>query len=116
VAFDGGASSLKAVDYIARAPLFAGLSVTLVFAGRETAEMTRALETARGVLSAGGFAAEVEMRPGEPERVLAEMTEERRHHLLVMGAYGHSRVRTLIIGSTTSEMMRSCKVPVLLMR
>ena len=116
VAFDGGASSLKAVDYIARAPLFAGLSVTLVFAGRETAEMTRALETARGVLSAGGFAAEVEMRAGEPERVLAEMTEDRRHHLLVMGAYGHSRVRTLIIGSTTSEMMRSCKVPVLLMR
>jgi nucleotide-binding universal stress UspA family protein len=36
--------------------------------------------------------------------------------MLVMGAYGHSRVRTLIIGSTTSEMIRTCKVPVVLIR
>jgi len=33
-----------------------------------------------------------------------------------MGAYGHSRIRSLIIGSTTTEMIRSCKVPVALFR
>jgi len=33
-----------------------------------------------------------------------------------MGAYGHSRVRSLIIGSTTTEMIRSCRVPILIMR
>jgi len=32
----------------------------------------------------------------------------------VMGAYGHSR--SLIIGSTTTAMIRACKVPVVLMR
>ena len=37
-------------------------------------------------------------------------------NLLVMGAYGHSRIRSLIIGSTTSEMIRSCLVPVMLFR
>ena len=36
--------------------------------------------------------------------------------MLVMGAYGRSRIRSLIIGSTTTEMIRSCKVPVVLMR
>jgi len=37
-------------------------------------------------------------------------------NLLVMGAYGHSRIRYLIIGSTTTEMIRTCKIPVLLFR
>lgn len=116
VAFDGGASSQKAVDYIARSPLFAGLSVTLVFAGRETPEITRALEAAKATLAAGGFAAEALLREGDPEKVLATLTETEGYDLLVMGAYGHSRVRTLIIGSTTTAMIRSCKVPVVLMR
>ncbi|MDR9394688.1 universal stress protein [Roseovarius sp. SYSU LYC5161] len=116
VAFDGGASSLKAVDHIARNPLFAGLAVTLVFAGTETPEMTRALERAAATLRSGGIEPETLIRQGEPEKVLAQMTESDGYDLLVMGAYGHSRVRALLIGSTTTEMIRSCKVPVLLVR
>lgn len=116
VAFDGGASAQKAVEYIAQSPLFAGLSVTLVFAGRETPEITRALDAAKATLAAGGFAAETLLREGDPEKVLATLTEAEGYDLLVMGAYGHSRVRRLIIGSTTTEMIRSCKVPVVLMR
>jgi nucleotide-binding universal stress UspA family protein len=33
-----------------------------------------------------------------------------------MGAYGHSLIRAMIIGSTTAQMMRSCKIPVVLFR
>ncbi|HKL69709.1 universal stress protein [Salibaculum sp.] len=116
VAFDGGASSLKAVDYIARSPIFAGLQVTLVFAGKATAETDKALTDAAATLRAGGFAADTRTTPGEPEKVLSEMTANDGYDLLVMGAYGHSRVRSLFIGSTTTEMLRSCKVPVVLMR
>jgi len=116
VAFDGGASSLKAVDYIARSPIFAGLQVTLVFAGKATAETDNALADAAATLRAGGFAADTRTTPGEPEKVLSEMTANDGYDLLVMGAYGHSRVRSLFIGSTTTEMLRSCKVPVVLMR
>ncbi|WP_084862005.1 universal stress protein [Salibaculum halophilum] len=116
VAFDGGASSLKAVDYIARSPVFAGLQITLVFAGAATPEIDAALANAAATLRAGGFEAETRTAPGEPEKVLAQMTGADGHDLLVMGAYGHSRVRSLLIGSTTTEMLRSCKVPVVLMR
>jgi nucleotide-binding universal stress UspA family protein len=31
-----------------------------------------------------------------------------------MGAYGHSRVRNLILGSTTTHLIRTCHVPVML--
>jgi nucleotide-binding universal stress UspA family protein len=34
----------------------------------------------------------------------------------VRSAYGHSRIRNLIISSTTTEMIRSCKMPVILYR
>ncbi|MEN8658612.1 universal stress protein [Marivita sp.] len=116
VAFDGGASSLKAIDYIARSPMFAGLSVTLVFAGKETPAIQKSLSDATATLKAGGFDAKTVIESGEPEKVLAQITSNGEHELLVMGAYGHSRVRSFIIGSTTTEMLRSCKVPVLIMR
>ncbi|WP_299790989.1 universal stress protein [uncultured Marivita sp.] len=116
VAFDGGASSLKAVDYIARSPLFADLKVTLVFAGKDTPAIQKSLADAAATLKAGGFDADTVLQSGEPEKVLAQITSNGAHELLVMGAYGHSRVRSFIIGSTTTEMLRSCKVPVLIMR
>ena len=116
VAFDGGPSSLKAVDYIARSPMFAGLAVTLVFAGKETPAIQKALSDATATLKAGGFDAQIVIESGEPEKVLAQITSTGSQDLLVMGAYGHSRVRSFIIGSTTTEMLRSCKVPVLIMR
>lgn len=54
--------------------------------------------------------------PGQPETELGKLVDHEGFGMLVMGAYGHSRIRTLVIGSTTSEMVRICKVPVVLMR
>src|SRR6056297_645258 len=68
VAFDGGASSLKAIDYIARSPLFAGLAISLVFAGKQTPQIDSALDAAAGILRAGGFEADILIEAGEPER------------------------------------------------
>lgn len=116
IAFDGGQSSLKAVDYLARNKLLAGLPVTLAFAGVETAEIRKSLESAKATLAAGGFDAGIVIDNGKPEATLARLVEEQHYDLIVMGAYGHSRIRSLIIGSTTTEMVRTCKVPILLMR
>ena len=48
--------------------------------------------------------------------MVRQLVEEAGFDMLVMGAYGHSRIRNLIIGSTTTQMICSCKVPVVLMR
>jgi nucleotide-binding universal stress UspA family protein len=116
VAFDGGASAMKAVEYVADCKLFAGLAVSLVFAGGETPDVRAALDKASARLTAAGYTPEVILRPGEPDKVLAQITTLEDYDLLVMGAYGHSRVRHLIIGSTTTALIRSCPVPVLIMR
>jgi len=116
VAYDGGASAMKAVDHIARSPLFASLSVTVVTVGSETPAISKGLEDAKALLKAAGIAAETRIVPGQPETELGKMVEEDGFGMVVMGAYGHSRIRSLVIGSTTTEMVRSCKVPVVLMR
>ncbi len=116
VAFDGGASSMKAVDHISRSALFAGLAVTVVTVGTETPEIKKGLADAKALLKAAGIEAETRVVPGQPETELGKLVEEEGFGMVVMGAYGHSRIRSLVIGSTTTEMVRSCKVPVVLMR
>lgn len=116
VAYDGGTSAMKAVDHIARSPVFAGLEVQIVTVGTATAEAKKGLEDAAALLRAAGIEATTAILSGQPETALAKLVEEQGFDMLVMGAYGHSRIRSLIIGSTTTEMIRSCKVPVVLMR
>jgi nucleotide-binding universal stress UspA family protein len=116
VAFDGGPSAMKAVDYVATSPIFAGLSVRLLTVGSENAEPRAKLESAKAKLEAAGLTVTADIQPGQPETIIAEIVEQGGVDLLVMGAYGHSRIRSLFIGSTTSEMIRSCKIPVLLFR
>ena len=116
VAYDGGRSAMKAVDHISRSSYFAELPVTLVTVGNETPEVAKGLADAKAMLAAAGIEARTCIVPGQPEEELGKMVEADGFDMLVMGAYGHSRIRSLIIGSTTTAMMRSCKVPVLLLR
>jgi nucleotide-binding universal stress UspA family protein len=116
VAYDGGASAMKAVDHIARSPLFQGLAVHVVTVGTATPEVSQGLADAKAMLQAAGIDAETSVLPGQPETALAKLVDEAQFDMLVMGAYGHSRIRSLIIGSTTTAMIRSCKVPVMLVR
>jgi len=115
-AYDGGPSAMKAVDHAARSPLFAGLEVRLLTVGSENVEARRRLDGAQAILRAGGLDSRADILPGQPEAVIAETVERDGIDLLVMGAYGHSRIRSLIIGSTTTEMIRACRIPVLLFR
>lgn len=107
---------MKAVDHISRSSFFAELPVTVVTVGNETPEVTKGLADAKALLAAAGIEAQTRIVPGQPDEELGKMVEKDGFGMLVMGAYGHSRIRSLVIGSTTTEMMRSCKVPVLLLR
>jgi nucleotide-binding universal stress UspA family protein len=115
VAYDGGASALRAVEHVANSALYAGLDIVVVSVG-EGAAIAGGLADAQSRLRAAGHNAQVRQVSGQPDKVLAQMVAEGGFGMLVMGAYGHSRIRNLIIGSTTTEMIRSCKVPVMLLR
>lgn len=113
IAFDGGPSSTKAVDLVLGDPLLRGLECHVLTAGGAVG--TR-LDEAAARLRGGGFDARVHRAPGQAEEAIAHAVEEHAVDLLVMGAYGHSRIRNLIIGSTTTALIRSCRIPILLVR
>ncbi|WP_022727171.1 universal stress protein [Fodinicurvata sediminis] len=116
VTFDGGPSCRKAISYMARGPLFADLACHLLLVGEDSDSNRQSLEAARKELEEASRVVTTERLQGQPEKLIARAVENEAANLLVMGAYGHSRIRSLIIGSTTSEMIRSCPIPVLLFR
>lgn len=116
IAHDGGPSALKAVDHVARSSLFAGLAIHLLTVASESEQRRQRLDEARAMLEAGGHEVSATLVAGHTEAVISDVVERESIDLLVMGAYGHSPIRNLIIGSTTAEMLRSCKIPVLLFR
>ncbi|MFT5504474.1 MAG: nucleotide-binding universal stress UspA family protein, partial [Gammaproteobacteria bacterium] len=116
IAFDGGESVMKAVEYIAQNSAFKGFSCQLLMVGNGSEADNTKLEKATNLLKDSNFDVVSDIKSGQAETVIAEASESQHYDLLVMGAYGHSRIRNLIIGSTTTEMIRSCKIPVLLFR
>ena len=84
--------------------------------GKPTDTMQEKLDEAAAILRKAGYSVDAGFASGEPEDVIKDKIETDKIDLLVMGAYGHSRIRNLIIGSTTTEMVRSCQVPVMMFR
>jgi nucleotide-binding universal stress UspA family protein len=116
LAFDGGKSAQKAVDYAANEALLKGMHCYLLYVGSGNAKIESTLAAAKAQLETAGFEVSVEQREGEPEKIIGDVVAQDHINLLVMGAYGHSSIRQLIVGSTTSEMIRTVKIPVLLFR
>ncbi len=116
IACDGSATARKTVEMVAASPLLRGLPAVLAMAGDDTPAARQALHDARQVLLDAGFSAETRLLPGEPEQALPALLRSQGAALLVMGAYGHSRIRHLIVGSTTTTLLRLSEVPVLVLR
>ena len=53
---------------------------------------------------------------GKDNREIIKFIQEGSVELLVMGAYGHNRLRQLFVGSTTSDVIQKSRIPVLLTR
>ena len=115
VAFDGGASAVRALDHVLESAAFDGVGITVAVVGAPGAQRDERVAAARARL-AGRTDAEVKALEGEVEAALKGELRQGQGDLLVMGAYGHSRIRELIVGSTTTTMIRTGKVPVLLFR
>jgi len=116
LAFDASATSRKGVEMLVASPLLKGMPIHLVTVSSDTHEARAALDAARDKLAAAGFEVHVAILEGEVEARLRDYQAEHAIELLVMGAYGHSRIRQFFVGSTTTNMLRSATTPLLLLR
>jgi len=114
IAYDGKENVRKAVNYIASQPLLKGLECHLL-----AVEHTADIDTSASVqaLEAAGFKVTLKTaQSSQPDQVIAAYVAENNIDLLVTGAYSHSRIRSILLGSTTASLIKACLVPLLLFR
>ncbi len=116
LAYDGSATARKAVETVARSPLLVGLPAVIVMAGSDEQKARGQLDEAHGLLADAGFSAETAFLQGEADTALPAFIRTQSAALVVMGAYGHSRLRSFFMGSTTTTLLRVSEAPVLILR
>jgi nucleotide-binding universal stress UspA family protein len=85
--------------------------------GQDTDEKRGQMARARDVLAAQKLEVTQAIRQGaEVEKTLHEYQAEHDIDLLIMGAYGHSRIRRFLVGSTTTKMLETAKKPLVILR
>ncbi len=116
IAFDGSGVTRRGVDLVASSPLFLGLQVHLLMSGKASADADKKFQEARTTLESRGMDVVASYLPGDAETVIAQTVRDRAVDLLIMGAYSHSPLRTLLFGSKTTDLLRSSTIPTLLLR
>jgi Universal stress protein UspA and related nucleotide-binding proteins len=117
IAYDGGIVTRRGVEMLAGCDLLRGVSIDLLMVGHERSSAEeKKLETARAKLQTAGFTVTASHLPGDAETVIAQVARERDIDLMVMGAYAHSPLRRLFLGSRTNQLLRAVQVPTLLLR
>lgn len=114
-AYDASPAANRALGRLIESPLFTGMPINIVMADTDNEAHRRALNNAAGNLGPERDVSTT-LERGKPEAVIADVVSQTPGAMLVMGAYGHSPIRTLIIGSTTTTMIRTVHAPVLLVR
>ncbi len=118
LAYDGGKSCQKALQFLIESPTFKDMELHLLTVAKKQPDegAMSDLQTAEMKARTAGFVPICQIMHGEPEKIIASYVEKQNINLLIMGAYGHNRIRHLVIGSTTAQMLRSSHIPVLLFR
>jgi nucleotide-binding universal stress UspA family protein len=119
IAFDGGSAARHAVEMVASSPLFREVPCRLLMVGKGKVgrnETERQLQAAGDSLTAAGMKVTLSHVSGDPETVIARVIQADQMDMLVMGAYTHSPLRAMLLGSKTTELLRASRVPTLLLR
>lgn len=114
VAFDIDDACAAAIDVLATSRIIPPIPVVLLHVGDETDEIRTALAQAASRLKQAGHGVTVEIVTGIAHRIIAERAVTDAADLVVMGTYGRSRLKSLIFGSLTNEVIRGTQTPVLL--
>ena len=118
MAYDGSAQSSKSLQVateLCRTLKLALSIITVVTQALETG-VRNPLDDAVRMARDHGLDPRAETLVGHPEQQILEFAKRSQADLIVMGAYGHTRIRELVLGSTTSHVVRKSSVPVLLTR
>lgn len=90
--------------------------MVLLMAGAPGSAATRQLELATQTLKNAGIHASSLIVQGTPQEAITRELSTQGFDLLVIGAYSHSPLRSLFMGSKTTNVLNASSVPTLLLR
>lgn len=117
VAFDGSKTAVKAVQMLAKSKLLQGLQGHLVMVGHDNEASKTSLGDAAAQLKTAGFnVAAHHLSELDAVDGLLSFQLKNNIDIIVIGAYGRSKLQHLFLGSTTTEIIASTLSPVILVR
>ncbi len=118
VAFDGSAHGSKAVHVAAELALALDvpLSVLTVVTDKDSDAAHRIAQEGAEMARAHRCRTNHLVASGRPDEAILSTAREQDFSLIVGGAYGHSRIRSMILGSTTHHLIAKSDLPVLIVR
>ncbi len=117
IAYDGSDLASKAIHDIADHPLLRGVECHIVTYGRETDNVMQGQAASKALLEKAGFTVICAVEDGRSvAHTMKDYAKKHKIDLLVAGAYGHSRITSFFVGSTTATLLKELDVTMLLYR
>ncbi len=116
IAYDGSPEAAKALRVATDLGGKGGFKfhVATISEPQRAGEMT--MEEARSYLTAHDVKAEYHLMSGDPSEQILFALAKYECGMVVIGAFGHRTIFERAFGATTEEILRECKLPVLLAR
>src|SRR5262249_31458361 len=117
LAYDGSQRASAALHAAAEMTSALGLPLTVIHVGKENGnEGDPVLAEARRYLQSYEVPLTVRPLSGPPHQRIVDVLRDGGYDLLFIGAYGHSRIIEMVLGSTTEFVLRNSNTPVFLAR
>ncbi len=110
---DAEAATAPALEVLAGG-LLPATPIELLHVGDASEAARVRLDQAAAKLEAAGFATSARIEAGTPNVVIPQRVVLDDIDMLAVTAFGSSRLKSMLVGSLTSELLRACQVPVLL--
>jgi len=117
LAYDGSPRASAAMHAAAELASTLGLPLTVAHVGRDgDPDAERVLDEARHYLASWKIEVAVKTLTGPPHQRIVDLLRDGGFDLCFIGAYGHSRIIEMVLGSTTEFVLRNAPCPVFLAR
>ncbi len=116
IAYDGGEAAEKALELVAAGFLYDGLICHLVCVNKKDSADNLLNTAATKISAAGSIDIVCASLQGKTEEALCDYQRQHKIDLTVMGAFSHSRIHDLLLGSITAKMLLNTHSPLLLLR
>lgn len=115
VAYDGSIPSKRILKYLLDDTVFGNIAISVLSVSRSTKDrLDLKYKPSILNLNKNNLPLNFINATGDPlEQIMARL-DNSCYDMLAIGAYGHSKLRNLFIGSTTSNLIHASPVPVLL--